>query len=195
MLFRAAACPKNAYVVHVRTGVNTVEGKMLQIHVARLLRTAGTGRLTSRNIIPSPDAVLRPARRTDNRIADTDFSRRSVSDCTKLNWPIGHTYLQKDRSGKETVDRGEAQPRSRQSRSRRSTTGCSKERTPRTPRGSQRVSTTASHLFRNCSCGQLRPCGSQLAPRRSSRGNINGTGHAENACRPPASPGPADRAQ
>ena len=78
----------------MRTGVDTVEAKCA-VHVARLARLIQM-ELTSRNAFPPTDTVLGLRTTSHATESRTWISTGEMSDCTKLNWPIGQTYLQKD---------------------------------------------------------------------------------------------------
>ena len=89
--------------------------------------------LAAGNAVAATDAVLRPARRADLADRAPCTSSGDTSDCTKLNCPIGQTYLQNEppRNRPSTTKAA----RSSRWRSRPSTTDCPRERRPRKPRG------------------------------------------------------------
>ena len=63
----------------------------------------------------------------------TFTSRGEASDCTKLNWPIGHTYLQNVPPSKKAVD-DKRQNEITDGYPSRSTRGCPTTTEPRMPR-------------------------------------------------------------
>ena len=83
---------ENADVV-VRAGVDAVEAEGA-VHVARLAGLVQV-QLAAGDVVSAADAVFGLTGRTHARVAHLDF-QGETNDCTKLNWPIGQTYLQKD---------------------------------------------------------------------------------------------------